>query len=253
MSAVPLFGSRRRWRRGSSDARILAVTARHLDETGEWPTVEDVQAGLVACIDLSDAERKIDRLPGWLGRRADGRVVLSVFGLHRGDPNGPLLEDFEAALVLAVREYRGVTMPGRAVLSPAVLAERLSMSAARASRALTLLEAEGLIVPAEADRMAVTRAIRPYLYVRNVDEYMRMRKREECRGRRRRVRELPGRILRWFRSEDTSVAAKIAVGALSTAISAVLLAAIALGAQQLDASAEDPPRPAPTPVRPDFR
>lgn len=242
MSAVPLLGSRRRWRPGSSDARILAVTARHLDETGEWPTVEDVQAGLVACIDLSDAERKIDRLPGWLGRRADGRVVLSVFGLHRGDPNGPLLEDFEAALVLAVREYRGVTMPGRVTLSPAVLAERLSMSAARASRALTLLEAEGLIVPAEADRMAVTRAIRPYLYVRNVDEYMKIRKREECRGRRRRLRESPGRIVRWFRNENTSTAAKVAAGALST-----------LGAQQLDASAEDPPRRAPASAHPDSR
>jgi len=138
-------------------------------------------------------------------------------------------------------------MPGKVVLSAAELAVRLSIPARRAERALTLLEAEGLVVSDGADGMAVTPAIRPYLYVRNVDEYMKVRKREECRGRRRSLRESPGRIVHWFRSENTSLVAKIAAGALSTVIAVALLAAIALGARQLDAPAEDPPRRVPPP------
>jgi hypothetical protein len=242
VSAIPFPSPRRRWRRGSSDARVLALSAKHFDETGEWPLVEDLQHGLVAWFDLSDAERKVSRLPKWLGRREnDGRVVLSVCGLHCGEPNSRLLEDFEAVLVLAARDYRAMGMQRRAVLSPDALAERLSISKLRAERALTLFVTEGLAAPAGADRVLVTPSIKAYLFVRNVDEYMKVRKQEECRNRRRRVRELPGRVVGWFRSEDTSIGAKVLATILSGVATAALLAALAIAIHGLELSGEDHP------------
>lgn len=230
-----------RWRRGSSDSRVLTLTGEHFAETGEWPKVDEVQSGLVACLDLSDAERKVGRLPRSLGRKKNGRVVLSVSGLHRGDPTSFLLGDFEKTLVVVSRHYREkVRRREKPMIALSGLAKELSISGLRAELAVQLLVTEGLASQGSGNgTVAITSKIVPFLYVRNVDEYMRERRTVECRSFRRRIRSLPSSLIRWFKSDDTSIGAKIAVAVLTTVAVMLVTTLLMLGIRAVQSGDEN--------------
>lgn len=215
---------------GSGRVRFLSVTAEHFAETGEWPSLDEVQTLLARNRDLSNVRRRAKRLPRTLGKRDRGVVVLSVRGIHLADPNEPLLGSFLAALIWASRGYLGKEGRKQSSFSERELVENVGLSAARAEQVVALLISEGLVSPAKPhspeQRLSITSRIVPYLYVSDLSDYLRTRKRQDCRRRFKRILTLPGRLATWFRSKDTSVVAKIVATTLAMTIAGILLAIV---------------------------
>lgn len=132
-----LLGLRRRMER----RQLLEAVATSFVADGCWPDAREVSrrlAGVGLSVDIASL------LPAKLGRvNPDGRVVLSVAALRRVPVAADAVQDFSAAARLAARRFRDL----RADLEITVadLAIELSLSPLRASVALALLEAEGLV------------------------------------------------------------------------------------------------------------
>lgn len=215
---------------GSGGARFLSVTAEHFVETGEWPSFDEVQTLLAQHKDLSSVRRRAKHLPRSLGKRDQGLIVLSVRGIHRADPNEPLLGSFLAALIWATRGYLGKEGRKQSSFSERELVQDVGLSATRAEQVMALFSSEGLVAAPLANspdkKARITSRILPYLYVSSLKDYLRIRKKEDRKHQLRRIAAAPCRLVRWFQKEDTSIAAKIAVTVLGTVVATVLLVLI---------------------------
>jgi hypothetical protein len=230
---------------GSSSPRFIGATVEHFFDTGEWPTLGLVQKRMVELYDPADARKEAKRLRYGHGWRRNDEVVLSVRGIYHAEPNHPLLDDFERAFRVATRLYKRGVRQVEATISHRDLVAKLSFSKTQAERAIALLESESLVAPGSAgkDTMVISPRIRRFLKVRNLEGYVAKKK---WLDRRRHLKNLackPFGLLRWLSREDTSIGAKILVGALALVVGSILFAAAVWGFRQL--SNEPTPTPAP--------
>jgi hypothetical protein len=241
VAAWPLAWS---WRRGTRRARFLAVALEHFNETGKWPTLRVVQKRLTQYVDLSSAKRTARCLPPALGRvEPDGRVILTVRGIRLADPNHPVLGDFERALVWASRSYRHGAAQVETVISRHELIAGLGLSEACAQRVMSLFASESLGSLGPEAELTLTSAIVPYLYARNVDEYLKSRRRRAIRKGVGQIARSPLALVRWFGSEEKTLFQKIVVGVLTAALAAGVIWAISgLATQQQPKGADHSPR-----------
>lgn len=232
------------WRRGTRRARFLTVVLEHFNETGGWPTLRVVQKRLARYVDLSSAKRTAGCLPPALGRvEANGRVILTVRGIRLADPSHPVLGDFERALVWVSRGYRSDAARVETVISRDDLIAGLGLSEACAQRVMSLFASESLGSLGPEAELTITSAIVPYLYARNVDEYLKLRRRRALRKGVGQVVRFPVAVVRWFGSEEKTLLQKIVVGVLTAALAAGLIWAVSgLVAQQQSKGADHSPR-----------
>lgn len=166
-----------------SGERFLAAAADLFDETGEWPTVDDVQDLLVYRRDSTDAEREARRLSNTHGKREGDSVYPSVQGIYAADPGHPTLEYFERVLVYGAKKYKRRRRRTKTVVSRSEVVEALGLDGDEAERALAMLVAESLAsVDLERDEaVVIAPAIRHYFAVRTAGEYVKAKSRLECR------------------------------------------------------------------------
>lgn len=181
----------------TSADRFLVAAADLFVETGEWPVKEEVQDLLVYRRDPTDAEREAKRLSASRGRYEGDRICPSVQGIHAADPSHPALEYFERVLIFGARKYRRRKRRARTVVSRGEAIEVLGLTSEEADRALALLVSESLAVedPDGNDAVVIAPSIRHYFEVRSAREYVKVKRKLECRlfrmdKVRQRVREL---------------------------------------------------------------
>lgn len=217
-----------------SSSRFLNATVEHFTDTGEWPTLRLLQQTLTQENDLADARKEAKRLRCGHGSPNDGKVVLSIAGILHADPLSGLLDDFEGTLQIAARLYKKSSRLQEATISYRDLIAKRSFSELRARRAITLLESEGLVAsgaPGE-DTRVISPRIRHFLRARNVEDYVRKKRRLDRRRHLKRLVAKPLGIFRWFGREGTTIGAKIVVGVLIFLIGSILLAVIFWGIPQ---------------------
>jgi hypothetical protein len=187
--------------------------------------------------DESDARREAKRLPYGHGRWQKDQVILSVRGIYRVERNHPLLDDFERALGVAVRLYRKGARRVEATISHRDLIGRLSFTESQARRTIALLASESLVATDESqnESRVILPRIRPFLRVRNVEEYVKCKAKIDRRHRLKRLAESPLAALRWFTESDARNLDKILVGALTVLVGAAFVAAVFWGVGQLSA------------------
>jgi hypothetical protein len=222
-------------RPGAKSPRFVVATVDHYFDTGKWPSERLMQNVMVELDDPTNVRREARRLAHGESRCSDGHVVVAVQDIYDAEPNHPLLDDFEAVLRFTTRRYKHGARRVEATLSARSLVDGLDFSAPQAHRAIGLLLAERLVVPGPPgeETMVISPRIRHFLRVRGIERYV---EKKRWMDRRRRLRQLgrkPLGLVRWFKSEDTSAGAKIAVGVIAAVVATVLSAAVLWGLQEL--------------------
>jgi len=168
----------------------MSIAVDHLDYADAWPTVALLQNDMVENHDRSDARREASRLPASLGRLdEEDRVVLTLAGIYRAEPNHTIVDDFERALKLVSQKYRRRRdRRTEATVSVEDLVECLSFTEVQARRTLILLESERLVTVSGEAKFVIEPEIHHFLYVRNAKGYVRTkakRDRQRCIARKR--------------------------------------------------------------------
>lgn len=225
----------------SSCERFVAAAVVHFEETGEWPKVPDVQRRLTKWLEWADARKEAKRLPASLGRiDAKDRVIVAVRGIYLVDPASRMLDDFQAAVLLATDCYRN-DRSIEATLSRSQLAAELGDDELRSRRTTALLEAESLIEPGPPveGESVITQEIWRFLPARLITDYVRIKaEADEPRGLAR-LRRIPAGVAGWLFGQGTRVWEKLLVGVLIFLIGTMLVAVLAWGVRELTSSGGD--------------
>lgn len=222
-----------RFRRRARHARLIDATVKLFAKKGKWPQVREVQRALARAGDYkTDVQREVERLSPALGRLdPSGRIVLTVRGICRAKPVGHgLLEGFGRTVGLAATRYLDDDPNVEATLSHRDLTDELSLKPTQAKRLMALLAEEGIVArSSDSDHAAILPQVLDFVSVHSLRGYLKAKRKVDRERRLDRLRRSPATLIDWFRSDGTSIWAKIAVGTLSTAAGGILLAGMAHG------------------------
>ncbi len=236
------------FRPGTAREAFLSAAAAFFLKTATWPTVRDVERILEHRGPHIDASREARHLCGSLGRLHEGRIVLTVRGLHQAAPKDPVLRGFKSGLDLALERFREGDWTAEPTLSTAELEGEAQLLPDQARCAMALMAAEGLVSFDDSGTAAtITPSVRRFRAVETIPEYIAER---SAVDRRRCI----GRIAPWRRGSESTLLSRQAFKTVVLGAAGTLLAALVLwlGSVLFPVGGEERSRPpsAPAPERP---
>jgi hypothetical protein len=202
---------------------------------GVWPSADELQKAL-----LPRPGEQLDVLracaglpPSYGGLEDDGRIVLTIAGLHRVSAAADALADFMTTVRLAYARYAD-SHGSTPTITMRDLSERLHLSPHRTDRVARLLDGETDVFAraATGDGAAGAWEVRGTIYdyrdAHTIDQYLAIQRNRNARARAHRGSGAVRRRVRgWFGRERLTVKDYLLITLLGVIVTAVLTLAIA--------------------------